>query len=208
MEPRSLFLEPRLLASACPPPQHVSLDGDSARPSSQSAGPKGRPPSHSFPHQLPGAKKTLMARVSCPGRCPMAIPDPCFFSRPGNRATNHAGLRARACRLRRGGDAVLPRSSGARSRPRGRAGSAVLGRGEHSGEGSLVSLGRPELVRLGAAPPARGCAGSSPAWENSGGEPFSSPPWRPALECSRGTLCTSASTFFSKPAAPNSVPSR
>ena len=109
-------------------------------------------------------KKPLLTRVSRPGRCPMARPDPHFLQRTGSRATNRlSGTQG----LAGSGEAAMLRSRGAAERGPG----AV----ERTAEKGACAPWHARSSRASA--PRRlpaGCAGSSPARDNSGGGP--SPP--------------------------------
>lgn len=166
------------------------------------------PSSFSFPSELPGAKKPLLARVSRSGRCPMTIPDSHLFSRTENRATNRAGEHAGTGGLGRVGDAALPRSGGALSEPRGRAGSAGWEQWGAPWRREPVVPGPP-----GAHAPRRRAAWPKvrrelACWGKLEQRALPSLPGRRALGCSRGTLCAETSPLVSKPMAPNSVRSR
>lgn len=163
--------------SPTPNPHPISLGGDSSLAFPTRAPLEGTVSPPFLPRALPGAKSSY--RLRCHVREGIRwryLTLSCFRGRrtwPQSRLAGAQGLagsgeRRRCCihreRGRRG-----PGLAGDRS-GRTQATECVLGRGAWGRYAARRAL---EPGRLGTAPPARGCAGSSPAsQENSGGEPF------------------------------------
>lgn len=119
LEPVSGTPVPRTPSSLAPTLATFYLVELFVRLSIRSSGSKGRPPRLPSPMSSRGGgggcpKKPSEARLSRPGKYPMAVPDPHFFSRTENMATNRAGRRAGAGGLR--GEEGMLRSPGAPER--------------------------------------------------------------------------------------------
>lgn len=143
--------------------------------------------------------------MSGPGRCPMAIHDPRFFSKTENKATDGAGPRAGPAGSGQRRGCCAPEDPRSRCGPRGWA-AAAAGAGERSARrnracGPWAALSAPAPARLGAARPGMrgelGCSAGEP-----GGEPS---PHARGLDLG---VYGEASPSVSKPMAPNSVRSR